>query len=177
MRTGKNNWGSGINRGKKHSFTLETVDREHGEMCSGLIGQDGAHSPRVLAHGPVCQPFAHERGPICMERGPAGGGSRTERWPKHGFVCKPVSYCLQAPTDRGLCALDSAAGHQPAPGSAVTKNGTGLPAGQSDRLQDRARARVPLSVSEMRRLFWCLVLATQQRVARMLAWSAWRRWH
>jgi hypothetical protein len=36
---------------------------------------------------------------------------------------------------------------------------------------------VPLSVSEMRRLFWRLVLATQQRVERMLAWSTWRRWH
>jgi hypothetical protein len=36
---------------------------------------------------------------------------------------------------------------------------------------------VPLSVAEIRRLFWCLVLATQQRVERLLAWSTWRRWH
>jgi hypothetical protein len=36
---------------------------------------------------------------------------------------------------------------------------------------------VLLSVSEIRRLFWHLVLATQQKVARMLAWSTWRRWH
>jgi hypothetical protein len=36
---------------------------------------------------------------------------------------------------------------------------------------------VPLSVSEIRRLFWRLVLATQQRVERILAWSVWRRWH
>jgi hypothetical protein len=36
---------------------------------------------------------------------------------------------------------------------------------------------VPLSVREIRRLFWCLVLAAQQRVERMLAWSTWRRWH
>jgi len=36
---------------------------------------------------------------------------------------------------------------------------------------------VPLSVSEIRRLFWHLVLATQQRVERILAWSTWRRWH
>ena len=34
-----------------------------------------------------------------------------------------------------------------------------------------------LSVGEIRRLFWCLVLATQQRVERLLAWSPWRRWH
>jgi hypothetical protein len=44
-------------------------------------------------------------------------------------------------------------------------------------LQGNARAGVPRSVSEMRRLFWRLVLATQQKVARMLAWSRWRRWH
>jgi hypothetical protein len=36
---------------------------------------------------------------------------------------------------------------------------------------------VPLSVREIRRLFWWLVLATQQRVERILAWSTWRRWH
>lgn len=34
-----------------------------------------------------------------------------------------------------------------------------------------------LSVGEIRRLFWGLVLATQQRVERILAWSTWRRWH
>ena len=44
-------------------------------------------------------------------------------------------------------------------------------------LQGDARAGVPLSVSEIRRLFWRLVLATQQRVERILAWSTWRRWH
>jgi hypothetical protein len=32
-------------------------------------------------------------------------------------------------------------------------------------------------VSEIRRLFRRLVRATQQKVARILAWSAWRRWH
>ncbi len=59
----------------------------------------------------------------------------------------------------------------------MKKNDAGLHAEQPDSLQDRARAGVPLSVSEIRRLFWCLVLATQQRVERILAWSAWRRWH
>jgi hypothetical protein len=44
-------------------------------------------------------------------------------------------------------------------------------------MQGDARAGVPLSGSERRRLFWCLVLATQQKVERILAWSAWRRWH
>ena len=45
------------------------------------------------------------------------------------------------------------------------------------RLSDLARFGVPLSVREIRHLFWRLVLATQQRVERVLAWSAWRRWH
>jgi hypothetical protein len=36
---------------------------------------------------------------------------------------------------------------------------------------------VPLSVREIRGLFWRLVLATQQRVERVLGWSTWRRWH
>jgi hypothetical protein len=59
----------------------------------------------------------------------------------------------------------------------MKKNATGLDAEQSDSLQDCARAGVPLSVREIRRLCWRLVLATQQRVERLLAWSAWRRWH
>jgi len=77
----------------------------------------------------------------------------------------------------GVCAIDRAAGRTPARGTTVKKNLAGLQAEQSDRLQDLARAGVPLSVREIRRLFWCLVLSTQQRVERVLAWSAWRRWH
>jgi hypothetical protein len=34
-----------------------------------------------------------------------------------------------------------------------------------------------LSVAEIRRLFWRLVLATKQTIGQMLDWSAWRRWH
>src|SRR5919205_3955278 len=79
--------------------------------------------------------------------------------------------------DVGLCALDGTKGSQPARGRAVKKNCPGPHTEQSERIQDRARARVPLSVSEIRRLFWRLVLATQQRVERILAWSTWRRWH
>lgn len=78
--------------------------------------------------------------------------------------------------DVGLGALDGTTDSQLAPGTAVKKNVTGLHAEQSNGLQDRARARVPLSVSEIRRLFWRLVLTTQQRVERILAWSLWRRW-
>ena len=77
----------------------------------------------------------------------------------------------------GLCALDGAPGGAPACRPTVKKNLAGLHAEQSDRLQDLARAGVPLSVREIRRLFWRLVLATQQRVERILAWSVWRRWH
>jgi hypothetical protein len=36
---------------------------------------------------------------------------------------------------------------------------------------------MPLSVPEMRRLLWHLVLAIQQTVQQVLGWSHWRRWH
>lgn len=56
-----------------------------------------------------------------------------------------------------------------------------MPAGcdpeSSARLSDLSWLGVPLSVREMRHLFWRLVLATKQRAERVLAWSAWRRWH
>ena len=79
--------------------------------------------------------------------------------------------------DVGVCTVDGATGRTPAHSTTVKKNLAGLQAGQSDHLQDLARADVPLSVREIRRLFWRLVLATQQRVERILAWSTWRRWH
>jgi len=47
----------------------------------------------------------------------------------------------------------------------------------SARLSGLAQAGVPFSVREIRHLFWRLVLATKQRAERVLAWSAWRRWH
>jgi hypothetical protein len=77
----------------------------------------------------------------------------------------------------GVGAVDRATGRPPARSTPVKKKVPGLHAGQSDSLQDRARVGVPLRVSAMRRLCWRLVLATQQRVERMLAWSTWRRWH
>src|SRR5215510_4590287 len=40
-----------------------------------------------------------------------------------------------------------------------------------------AESWVPLSVPEIRRLFWRLVLATRQTIGQILDWSAWRRWH
>src|SRR6266850_8595932 len=77
----------------------------------------------------------------------------------------------------GVRAVDGATGCAPASSVPVKKNFAELFREQSDRLQGLARTLVPLSVSEIRRLFWRLVLATQQRVARILAWSTWRRWH
>src|SRR6266852_5246526 len=77
----------------------------------------------------------------------------------------------------GVCAVNGATGCAPARRPTVKKNGAGCHTEQSDSLQGLARAHVPLSVSEIRRLFWRLVLVTQQRVERMLAWSTWRRWH
>src|SRR5262245_27073945 len=65
----------------------------------------------------------------------------------------------------------------PARSTTVKKNLAGLPAEQSDRLQDLARVGVPLSIREIRHLFWRLGLATQQYVERILAWSTWRCWH
>ena len=76
----------------------------------------------------------------------------------------------------GLCPVDGAPGGAPARSTPLKKM-CGLHAEQSDGLQGLARAGVPLSVREIRRLFWRLVLATQQRVERILAWSTWRRWH
>ena len=77
----------------------------------------------------------------------------------------------------GVCAVDGPASRPPARSPIVKKNRAGLPAEQSDRLQDLARAGVPLSLREIRHLFWRLALATQQYVERILAWSTWRRWH
>ena len=34
-----------------------------------------------------------------------------------------------------------------------------------------------MSVPEIRRLLWRLVLAVQQTAQQILAWSRWRRWH
>jgi len=79
--------------------------------------------------------------------------------------------------DVGVCAVDGITGRPPARSTTVKKKLSGLPAEPSDRLQGLARAGVPLSIREIRHLFWRLVLATQQRVERILAWSTWRRWH
>ena len=77
----------------------------------------------------------------------------------------------------GLCAVDGTPGRAPAHRRPVKKKLAGCHTEQSDSLQSLARAGVPLSVCEIRRLFWRLVLVTQQRVERILAWSTWRRWH
>ena len=44
-------------------------------------------------------------------------------------------------------------------------------------LQGSAGPDVLLSVPEIRRLLWRLVLAVQQTVIQISAWSRWRRWH
>jgi SRSO17 transposase len=68
------------------------------------------------------------------------------------------------------------AAHLPA-APPVPTNPAGCDPESSARLSDLAWFGVPLSVREIRHLFWRLVLATQQRVEHVLAWSAWRRWH
>jgi transposase-like protein len=44
-------------------------------------------------------------------------------------------------------------------------------------LQGPAWPCLPLSVPEIRRLLWRLVLAVQQTAQHVVAWSHWRRWH
>jgi SRSO17 transposase len=46
-----------------------------------------------------------------------------------------------------------------------------------DRMHGRAGPPIPLSVPELRRLLWRLVLAVKQTAQQILAWSCWRRWH
>ncbi len=57
------------------------------------------------------------------------------------------------------------------------KKAAGLDASQGTDVSGGCRTAVPLSLREMRHLFWRLVLATGQRAERVRAWSAWRRWH
>ena len=61
---------------------------------------------------------------------------------------------------------------------ALKKSPLAPPAGeQPGRLQSRAWPRMPLSVQEIRRLLWRVVLAVQQTAHHILAWSHWRRRH
>src|SRR4029450_3479032 len=77
----------------------------------------------------------------------------------------------------GLCTVDGAT-RSPAPhGGGTKKNAVSAHPDQLGGLQGGSRPAVRLSVGEIRRLFWGLGLATQQRVERILAWSTWRRWH
>jgi hypothetical protein len=79
-----------------------------------LPGQRGApqrcfppcpRSQGVLAHGPVCKPFAHERWLIRHERWPKAPCLRTDRWPTSARVGKPEGSCSQAATARGSTAI------------------------------------------------------------------------
>src|SRR4051812_29753393 len=76
----------------------------------------------------------------------------------------------------GVCAVNGAAERPPTTGGAKKNTAASQPE-QLGGIQGNAKASVLLSVSEIRRLFWRLVLATQQKVERILAWSRWRRWH
>ena len=57
------------------------------------------------------------------------------------------------------------------------KNAGPVDAIPSGSVQSGAERWVPLSVPEIRRLFWRLVLAAMQTIGQILDWSAWRRWH
>ena len=60
----------------------------------------------------------------------------------------------------------------------MKKKSAALPDGEPPRrVQSRAWPGLPLSVQEIRRWLWRLVLAVQQPAYRILAWSHWRRRH
>jgi len=77
----------------------------------------------------------------------------------------------------GVCVVDGRTGPAPAGAPTAKKNADPGDAEQPGSVQGRAEPWVPLSVPEIRRLFWRLVLATRQTVGQILDWSAWRRWH
>src|SRR5215813_5292058 len=91
-----------------------------------------------------------------------------------------TSAAAHAPSSfsRGFRVLSHQTGGRLTPAYFATLEKNAVPAHteQPGGLQGYARTPVPLSVAEIRRLFWRLVLATQQRVERILAWSTWRRW-
>ena len=77
----------------------------------------------------------------------------------------------------GLRAPDRPAGGRARRGG-VKKKSTSSPTGEPPgRLQSRTWPGLPLSVQEMRRLLWRMVLAVPQTAHHVLAWSHWRRKH
>ena len=77
------------------------------------------------------------------------------------------AYALLTVLRAGAIAVEALKKSLPAP-----------PAGeQPGRLQSRTWPRMPLSVQEIRRLLWRVVLAVQQTAHHILAWSHWRRRH
>ena len=77
----------------------------------------------------------------------------------------------------GVCPPGRPAGSTPARGAGSKKRAVAVDAKQSGSVQGIAGAVVPLSVPEIRRIFWRLELGTTQTVAKLLAWSIWRRVH
>src|SRR4029453_6994241 len=65
----------------------------------------------------------------------------------------------------------------PAGGGITKKKVAPLAAPQSRSVQSGREPWVSLSVPEIRRLFWRLVLVTKQTIGQILDWSAWRRGH
>jgi hypothetical protein len=79
--------------------------------------------------------------------------------------------------DVGPGPADRLAGGSHRGGKVKKKHGTS-PGGQSpDGVQSQPRPHLPLSIPEIRRLLWRLVLAVEQTAQQIMAWSRWRRWH
>jgi len=115
------------------------------------------------------QPLDHGTGFCRGERRGWSGPVRGAQWDRL-VSSYPVG-------DGGICPVARLAGCQPAARGGTPKNAVPAPIEPPRGRQGDPRARVPLRVCDIRRLFWGLVLAIQQRVERILAWSTWRRWH
>jgi hypothetical protein len=77
----------------------------------------------------------------------------------------------------GIRPADCRTSRAPTGEATAKKNAAPVDAEQSRRVQSGTERWVPLSVPEICRLLWRLVLATKQPIGHILDWSAWRRWH
>jgi hypothetical protein len=73
--------------------------------------------------------------------------------------------------------LDGGAGRRQCSGGAQKGGAARASIGQSGAIQSPAGTRIRLSVPEIRRLLWRVVLAVGHPAEHILAWSQWRRQH
>jgi hypothetical protein len=81
------------------------------------------------------------------------------------------------PRDVGLCAPDGPARGSDRGGGLQQQSTAPAHGDQPGRVQRWAWPGVPLSVQEIGRLLWRMVLAVQQTTHHIVLWSQWRRRH